>query len=69
MNNKGFSVHIVLGRWSKPIICKESLSLRICLGWISITFWKIDTEVTTNHLINKMKKCGCFYEINLINND
>ena len=40
----GFSIVIAVGKWCNPSIKKGSVSFRVCLGFVAISFWTLDIE-------------------------
>jgi hypothetical protein len=53
---KGASLTIAIGRWVKPHAKIETFSVRICLGFIALTFYTFDIEDFIKRLLDERKK-------------
>jgi hypothetical protein len=54
-NCPGLSFNLCFGAFARPEIYLSNLSLRFCLGWVALTVFFFDEEVTITGYINKLK--------------
>lgn len=50
---KGVSLVIAVGRWFRPHIEHGEYYFRLCLGWLSLTFYTMDIEEMITFMIQE----------------
>lgn len=53
----GFSIVIAVGKWTRPKVSRGATSLRICIGFVAVSFWHLDMERLFTYLARKSKAC------------